>query len=76
MAKQFNFDDLPVVETKRGKLRGYQSEGTYIFKGIPYAKHNVSNSQWQWILGKESKRQLLMDLYVQCYNKTTHKENY
>ena len=38
MAKQFNFDDLPVVETKRGKLRGYQSEGTYIFKGIPYAK--------------------------------------
>lgn len=37
MAKQFEFDQLPIVQTKAGKLRGYQSEGTYIFKGIPYA---------------------------------------
>lgn len=38
MAKQFEYDNLPVVQTKAGKLRGYQSEGTYIFKGIKYAK--------------------------------------
>lgn len=38
MAKQFQYDGLPIVETKAGKLRGYQWEGTYIFKGIPYAK--------------------------------------
>lgn len=38
MAKQFSYDELPVVETKQGKLRGYQNEGTYIFKGISYGK--------------------------------------
>ena len=38
MAGQFQYDSLPVVETKAGKLRGYQWEGTYIFKGIRYAK--------------------------------------
>lgn len=37
MGKQFNYDNLPVVQTKAGKLHGYQSGGTYIFKGIPYA---------------------------------------
>ena len=37
MAKQFNYDNLPIVQIKAGKLRGYQSEGTYIFKGIRYA---------------------------------------
>nr|5A2G_A Chain A, CARBOXYLIC ESTER HYDROLASE [Hungatella hathewayi DSM 13479]5A2G_B Chain B, CARBOXYLIC ESTER HYDROLASE [Hungatella hathewayi DSM 13479]5A2G_C Chain C, CARBOXYLIC ESTER HYDROLASE [Hungatella hathewayi DSM 13479]5A2G_D Chain D, CARBOXYLIC ESTER HYDROLASE [Hungatella hathewayi DSM 13479] len=40
MAKQFLYDNLPVVETKAGKLRGYQWEGTYIFKGIRYARAN------------------------------------
>lgn len=38
MAGQFQYDSLPVVETKAGKLRGYQWEGTYIFKGIRYAR--------------------------------------
>lgn len=38
MAKQFEFDNLPVVQTKAGKLRGYQYDGTYTFKGIKYAK--------------------------------------
>lgn len=38
MAKQFEFDNLPVIQTKAGKLRGYRSEGTYVFKGIKYAK--------------------------------------
>lgn len=38
MAKQFEFDNLPIVQTKQGQLRGYQYEGTYIFKGVKYAK--------------------------------------
>ena len=38
MTKQFNYDDLPVIQTKQGKIRGYQSGGTYIFKGIVYAR--------------------------------------
>ena len=37
MAKQFEYDSLPIIETKQGKLRGYQREGIYIFKGIRYA---------------------------------------
>lgn len=27
----------PIVQTTAGKLRGFQSDGTYIFHGIPYA---------------------------------------
>ena len=38
MTKQFNYDDLPVIQTRQGKIRGYQSGGTYIFKGIVYAR--------------------------------------
>ncbi|MEE0809770.1 carboxylesterase/lipase family protein [Blautia sp.] len=38
MIKQFNYDDIPIVQVKQGKLHGYQSEGTYIFKGISYAR--------------------------------------
>lgn len=30
--------DQAVVNTIYGKVRGYSSDGTYIFKGIPYAK--------------------------------------
>lgn len=33
----FNFDDVPVLETTGGKLKGYFYNGAYIFKGIPYA---------------------------------------
>lgn len=36
MAK-FNFDDVPVLETTGGKLKGYFYNGEYIFKGVPYA---------------------------------------
>lgn len=35
--KQFNYDDVPVLETTGGKLKGYFYNGEYIFKGIPYA---------------------------------------
>lgn len=31
------YDD-PVVQTKYGKLRGLKTEGTYIFRGVPYAQ--------------------------------------
>lgn len=33
----FNFDDVPVLETTGGKLKGYFYNGEYIFKGVPYA---------------------------------------
>ena len=38
MTKQFNYDDVPVLETTSGKLKGNFYEEEYIFKGIPYAK--------------------------------------
>ena len=37
MVKTFCFDDVPVLETTSGKLKGYFYNGEYIFKGIPYA---------------------------------------
>ena len=37
MLKQFEYDELPIIETKKGKIRGYQSNGIYIFKGVKYA---------------------------------------
>lgn len=37
MVKAFHFDDVPVLETTSGKLKGYFYDGEYIFKGIPYA---------------------------------------
>lgn len=37
MMQKFNFDDVPVLETTGGKLKGYYYNGEYIFKGIPYA---------------------------------------
>ncbi len=37
MVKEFRYDDVPVLETTGGKLKGYFYDGEYIFKGIPYA---------------------------------------
>lgn len=37
MTKSFCFDDVPVLETSGGKLKGYFYNGEYIFKGVPYA---------------------------------------
>ncbi len=34
---EFRFDDVPVLETTGGKLKGYFYNGEYIFKGVPYA---------------------------------------
>ena len=37
MSKTFHYDDVPVLETTGGKLKGYFYNGEYIFKGVPYA---------------------------------------
>lgn len=38
MERNFNYDDVPVVETQSGLLKGYSMDHVYIFKGIPYAQ--------------------------------------
>src|SRR5699024_10157505 len=38
MERNFNYDDVPVVETQSGLLKGYSMDQVYIFKGIPYAQ--------------------------------------
>ena len=44
MARQFLCEvDAPVVQTKYGKLRGFQLDGTYTFYGIKYA----NAKRWQ-----------------------------
>jgi para-nitrobenzyl esterase len=35
-----------VVSTKSGKLEGYQIDGLYVFKGIPYAAPPVGDLRW------------------------------
>ena len=37
MLKPFRYDDVSVLETTSGKLKGYFYGGEYIFKGVPYA---------------------------------------
>lgn len=37
MEKVFRYDDVPVLETTSGKLKGYFYDGEYIFKGVTYA---------------------------------------
>lgn len=37
MMKKFQYDDVPVLKTTGGKLKGYFYDGEYIFKGVPYA---------------------------------------
>ncbi len=36
----------PVVTTKYGKIEGYEKEGLFIFKGVPYAAPPVGASRW------------------------------
>lgn len=38
MAKNFRYDDVPIVQTQSGKIKGYSFDDMYIFKGIPYAE--------------------------------------
>ena len=37
MEKIFRYDDVPVLDTTSGQLKGYFYDGAYIFRGIPYA---------------------------------------
>lgn len=37
MTRIFQYDEVPVLQTTSGKLKGYFYDGEYIFKGIPYA---------------------------------------
>ena len=37
MNRVFKYDDIPVVQTTVGAIKGYMLDGVYIFKGIPYA---------------------------------------
>ena len=52
MLKEFKFDrDENVVETGFGKVRGYQFDGMYVFKGIPYAeaeRFHVPHAPKKW----------------------------
>lgn len=34
MAKTFRYDDVPVLQTTSGKLKGYFYDGEYIFKNV------------------------------------------
>ena len=36
--KKFIYDESTETSTKQGKVRGYFFDGTYVFKGIPYAE--------------------------------------
>lgn len=53
MMKTFRYDDVPVLETTSGKLKGYFYDGAYIFKGIPYAYADrfqmPSETKWEGI---------------------------
>lgn len=38
MSKVFQYDEVPIVQTKAGAIQGYALDGVYIFKGVPYAR--------------------------------------
>ena len=39
MGKKFIYNDkTAIVETDKGRIRGYFYDGMFIFKGVPYAK--------------------------------------
>jgi para-nitrobenzyl esterase len=39
-------NDKPIVNTLSGKIEGYQKDGLFIFKGIPYAAPPVGELRW------------------------------
>ncbi|HZJ57535.1 MAG TPA: carboxylesterase family protein [Clostridia bacterium] len=38
MGMIFEYDEVPSVQTKSGKIKGYAYNGVHIFKGVPYAQ--------------------------------------
>ena len=61
--KVFRYDEVPVVETTSGKLKGYFYDGEYIFKGVPYA-YAERFQRRALPIGKGCGRQRPMGLYV------------
>ena len=49
-------EDYPVVQTEAGKLRGYEWDGSVIFKGVKYAD---AKRFMRPALGRDQGRQLL-----------------
>lgn len=53
MLKTFQYDEVPVLETTSGKLKGYFYNGSYVFKGVPYAYADRFQmpvpSQWEGV---------------------------
>ena len=53
MEKIFRYDDVPVLDTTSGQLKGYFYDGAYIFKGIPYAHADrfqmPAESKWEGV---------------------------
>lgn len=49
----FSFDDVPVVKTTGGDLKGYFYKDEYIFKGVPYATakrfHQPEPAKWEGV---------------------------
>ena len=35
-----------IVETKSGKIEGYEKRGLHVFRGIPYAAPPVGERRW------------------------------
>ncbi|MCR5468459.1 MAG: carboxylesterase family protein [Lachnospiraceae bacterium] len=50
---KFEFDNVPVLKTTGGDLKGYYYKGEYIFKGVPYAKakrfHQPEPAKWSGV---------------------------
>ncbi len=67
MERNFNYDDVPVVETQSGLLKGYSMDHVYIFKGIPYAQaKRFRMPEPVRLHGKASEMQPPMDLSAPC----------
>lgn len=53
MGKIFDIDNVPVLETSGGKLKGYFYKGEYIYKGVPYATarrfHKPKPAVWKGV---------------------------
>lgn len=45
MAKNFNYDEVPVVETTGGRLKGFLYEGAYITEACPMPMRTASRCQ-------------------------------
>ena len=69
--KKFSYDDIPAVKTTAGYVKGYFYDGTYVFKGIPYAYADrfqmpIPPKKWQGVFDATS-----MEWYAHyCFQKS------